>query len=273
MTSDHIKGKEMNIKDTFSSLTEAIEASHLKTQPPRPKTEDRNCLSWWFPKLRDAGLPLPRTHIFHTDDNLVCLMDGETPPMWTKLLVGIKDAGDELGWPVFFRTGQGSGKHNWQSTCYLTRPEDIGQHIVNLVAWSHTVDFFGLAHDVWVVREMLPVAPLFVCTRYGGMPVVREFRAFVENSRVAYIQPYWPKGAIKEGSPDDDNWEAKYARLDMRPEDTSTLRALASTAGLACGGCWSVDLLETRNGWYVTDMAIAERSWGFDPQRFAENLP
>ena len=27
------------------------------------------------------------------------------------------------------------------------------------------------------------------------------------------------------------------------------------------GGHWSVDILETERGWYVTDMALAPRSW------------
>ena len=39
------------------------------------------------------------------------------------------------------------------------------------------------------------------------------------------------------------------------------LRNLASAAGKAVGGEWSVDILETRRGWYITDMAEAYKSW------------
>lgn len=43
------------------------------------------------------------------------------------------------------------------------------------------------------------------------------------------------------------------------------LYELASRAGKAVGGAWSVDILETTRGypnrWYVTDMAVAEDSW------------
>jgi hypothetical protein len=39
------------------------------------------------------------------------------------------------------------------------------------------------------------------------------------------------------------------------------LTELANAAGRAVGGVWSIDLLETRRGWMVTDMAEAHKSW------------
>jgi hypothetical protein len=39
------------------------------------------------------------------------------------------------------------------------------------------------------------------------------------------------------------------------------LTDLANAAGRAVGGAWSIDVLETRRGWYVTDMAEAASSW------------
>ena len=39
------------------------------------------------------------------------------------------------------------------------------------------------------------------------------------------------------------------------------LTDLANAAGRAAGGAWSIDLLETRRGWMVTDMAEAANSW------------
>ena len=42
------------------------------------------------------------------------------------------------------------------------------------------------------------------------------------------------------------------------------LRNLASAAGKAVGGEWSVDILETRRGWYITDMAEAYKSWHWE---------
>ena len=43
---------------------------------------DQNCLSFWFPQLRDAGLPVPKTIIVKYPDGwkLANLLDGENPP-------------------------------------------------------------------------------------------------------------------------------------------------------------------------------------------------
>jgi hypothetical protein len=35
----------------------------------------------------------------------------------------------------------------------------------------------------------------------------------------------------------------------------------AKAAGCAVGGAWSVDILETKRGWFVTDMAEASKSF------------
>lgn len=38
---------------------------------------------------------------------------------------------------------------------------------------------------------------------------------------------------------------------------------MACKCGELCGGKWSVDVLLTRKGYYVTDMAEAEKSYGW----------
>ena len=44
-------------------------------------------------------------------------------------------------------------------------------------------------------------------------------------------------------------------------DEECALIALAEKASRAVGGAWSIDLLETRRGWVLTDMAEAHRSW------------
>jgi hypothetical protein len=128
------------------------------------------------------------------------------------------------------------------------------------------VDMMGLPHDVWVVREMLPTQPVFHCKFYGNMPVVREWRYFVDGARVAYGIPYWPEEALRQGEPDVANWESFIPRLHEEPG--SKVEELAYLVGERIGGQWSVDVLECGNDWYVTDMAIASRSYGFDADKF-----
>lgn len=225
-----------------------------------------NCLSYWFPLIEAAGVPVPKTAIVREPEfrELLRLLDGEPTPVLERLASAIAEAAKPMGWPCFLRTGQGSGKHNWENCCYLGIPASIEPHIVALVEWSESVDFLGLPYDVWAVREMLPTKPLFRCTRYGNFPVVREFRVFVDGGSILYHVPYWPDGAIEEGRPDDPEWAGKlYLANRLREHERVHIETLAAIAGSAVGGKWSVDILETERGWFVTDMAVAERSYGW----------
>ena len=165
--------------------------------------ENRNCLSYWFPRLKDAGLPVPHTGIVMAEVSLLPMLDGVlTPPMDQFLRIlkcGAECMAKRYGWPVFLRTGQGSGKHQWSETCCLNYAENMRQHVRNLVEWSETVDILGLPCDVWAVREMLPVDPLATLGLYHGMPLVQEYRGFVKDGKTICVHPYWPEGALRAG--------------------------------------------------------------------------
>lgn len=218
---------------------------------------DRNCLSYWFP-LIEKCVPVPRTEIIHCGD-LSAIWDGGIPDGWGALLASINVARDKLGPECFLRTGQGSGKHNWSKTCHLPPTANIAHHVTELVVWSAMVDFIGLPTNVWCVREMLPTSPIGVCPKYGNMPVCREFRFFVEAGEVQCVHPYWPLGALKDGGLAVDSpcgWYEDFCRL-----DDDEPKRLAEAVSRAVDGAWSVDILETKRGWYVTDMAKAAMSF------------
>ena len=174
-----------------------------------------------------------------------------------------------IGYPFFLRTGHFSGKHDWENTCYVKDKVDIRSNLIRLANMEVIVGASAGAVNpfcVWVVREMLPTKPRLVCTAYGNFPIARELRVFVDGSRVAYHVPYWPDGAIEEGSPKELDWAEKLNELQsFSADELAELCSLASRAGGACRGRWSVDLLETDCGWYITDMAEAEKSYGYDP--------
>jgi hypothetical protein len=183
-------------------------------------------------------------------------------PMFRRFVSELQEAADQIGYPAFLRTGQGSGKHQWSRCCYLAKRDMVADHVVNLVEWSHMVDMMGLPTDVWCVREMLPVKPIGVCERYRGMPVVKEFRFFVRDGKIVCRHPYWPLDALNEGGFAADVPEGWYEEFCRIPDEVEPLAARVAQA-FAGDGAWSVDLLETDRGWYVTDMAEAERSFHF----------
>lgn len=230
---------------------------------------DKTDLAWWFPKIYGCGVSVPETTIIRAPSDFACLLDGEAPEGFDEFVEEVSAACDQHGLPAFLRTGHGSGKHEWRRTCFVDSLDDMAQRIFNLVEWSHLVDIMGLPHEVWAVREFIPADVLFVCEGWHDFPVTREFRLFVRDGEVEHVQPYWPPGAIEEGSrPDDVEWPSilRHASKleDVEREYLDTQARLAS--GAIGGGYWSIDFLLASNGdWILTDMADGDRSFRWEP--------
>lgn len=231
-------------------------------------TQDITCLSYWFPLIQAAGLPVPRTEIVETDCELLRLVDGVNPDGYREFLKMLELAAMRIGYPCFLRTGQTSNKHQWQDSCHLLQERDLGRHVFNLVEFSAICDFMGLPSNVWVVREMISTTPAFHAFR--GMPIVREFRVFTKDYNPICLHPYWPSRAIRQPSVSD--WLGRLAVMSELDEWTAgALRVMAVEAATATGhGDWSVDFLEDNDGnWWLTDMAEADRSWHWPGCKFS----
>lgn len=224
-----------------------------------------NCLSYWYPRI-EGHVPTPETHILALGDdwpelNRVC--EGEIPPPFHVVKDFYVSAGKTLGYPMFMRTGQGSGKHQWERCCYLQSANDIGSHIAGLVEWSLMVDMIGLPVNVWVARKMLSVLPSFRCRAYCNMPVVREWRVFVDRNEAIKSLPYWPIDALEQGMPDNPDWRRRLPYL-LGSCPHEGIKMAEIVGKLLPEQKWSVDILEACDGLYVTDMALAEQSWGWE---------
>lgn len=278
---------------------------------------DRNCISYWLPKVEAAGLPSPRTELVPVPDYRAVLpiLDGKTSPAADALCDAIGGAADRIGCPAFLRTGQTSGKHGWKDCCFLTGRAAVARPVLGLIEFSEMASMFGLPVAVFAVREYLPVRPLATLTAYGDMPLVKEYRLFVGGGRVLGWQPYWPPGAILAGLPGvalgggADEWVAGgsagaaagirkaaehlkadpedvvvgkdghgraraatfpgggaafrdlVAGLDAPPPEECCALARHAAIAFAGDGAWSVDLLATDRGWFLTDMAEAGHSY------------
>lgn len=252
---------------------------------------DKNCLSYWYPKLETSGAPTPRTGWIRFPEwiQAMSVLDGpqgEPHEQFNRLVDSIQamiDAFRDLNaidGPLFLRTGQGSGKHEWKHTCHLEPSGDLKEHVARLLNWSACVDFLGLSCEVWVVREMLKTKPLSVLPLYDDFPLVREVRMFVSGGDIVCWHPYWPKGAIIDGFVRGYKEDKPDAIPHGAPEDIETIVKQAQTfspfeqfeigelgrkvaKAFADDGAWSVDVLDTERGWYVADMAVASRSFHY----------
>ena len=103
--------------------------------------EDRTALSWWFPKIEAAGVPVPRTTIIkmpkEAQESIWQWFDGKSGNGAEKpFLAELKAAATAIGFPCFLRTDHTSDKHSWEKTCFLKSADDVPQHVYNIAEFS-----------------------------------------------------------------------------------------------------------------------------------------
>ncbi len=226
-----------------------------------PTCERMNCISFWYPRLFRQGFPTPKTIIIHTNLPLERLADGEKVEGIDKFILNIKEAICEVGTPAFLRTGYLSNKHDWKKSCFIdkeTAKNGLLQHIGNLVEMSAlaTIDRM-IPIDFWAVRELRETEPYFNYFA-GKMPITKERRYFVWNGKIKCHHNYWDRKAFEN-----DINEKKFEELStLSKDDEKILAQMANYIAGLFSGYWSVDFLKGKNGqWYLTDMAIGERSY------------
>lgn len=229
---------------------------------------DKTALSYWFPKLAAANLPVPKTRLITMPTEAQrCVgqvLWGEEPTQERRVafdgfLATLTSVVAAMGLPCFLRTDHTSNKHDWDKACYVTDVAKLQQHVFQIAEFSECCDMIGLPYQIWAVREFLPTMPHGICPRYGNMPVCREFRFFVDDGNVQCSHPYWPRQSL-----DDGGWSGSDVEFEMLCAQPHELAEIASAAGNVVGGSWSIDILETKRGWHVTDMAEAERSFHWE---------
>lgn len=234
------------------------------------RTIPGNSLDEWYPYVRNV-VPTPRTRV-HVGPDLLALALGESSPMLADAYrsVGgwLQAQGEDLGWPMFVRTGLTSAKHDWRNSCFVPSANDVAPHMNEILEYSAMADLMGLPCDVWVAREMLATEAPFKAF-HGQMPITRERRYFVSDGKVIGHHPYWPPEAI-EGSFGDVDWDWVQA-LDAlnyeSPDEVIALTALSERVSEVMPGAWSVDWLWARRRddaeaqWFLTDMAHADESF------------
>jgi hypothetical protein len=228
----------------------------------RVRNDLANNLATWYPLLVACEVPTPRTKILRAPAGLIDLLDGRPPADYKEFLARLARAASEVGgWPIFLRTGHGSGKHYWNKTCFVPKPDDLNAHVRELVEWSECVDLVGLPVDTWAVREFLILDTHFTAFS-GDMPIAIEVRVFVGQGTVRCWHPYWPEEAFDDYVPAPLEIGPLLEAMNKVAEADAPIFLAMATKIARLFGEWSVDFCRLKSGeWSVTDMATAADSY------------
>lgn len=217
--------------------------------------KNKTSMLYWYPKVKDLPIPQPKTEIVLTKDfhDWWHLLDGE--PLSSDDIKILEDAGDNIGYPLFLRTDLCSGKHDYMSTCYVAKKEDLGRHIFNMVDDNCCKD---LTFTSMVFREFIKLDWKFHA--FNCLPIAPERRYFIEDGEAVCHHPYWPEDAIQR--PDNDDWRRLLEKMNTESYEIRLLTKYSNMVGDVLGGDWSIDFALSGTGtWYLIDMATAIQSW------------
>jgi len=229
---------------------------------------DKNSLLYWYPKIKNLGVPTPKTEIvLLNDDEKQAYYRGEDCFDLARLEREIKRAiSENFSLPVFLRTDEFSNKHFWKRSCYLNSLQNLREHLFEIISGSRLADFLGgLPIEAIIVREYIEMDFRFRAF-FGEMPVNPERRYFVRDGKVECHHPYWTEDAIGNGTAKDKlpfNWKKILSNLNFESqEELNILNRYSITVANTIQGYWSIDYCKAKNGrWILIDMAEGDKSW------------
>lgn len=276
----------MTAKDNFSN------------PPPGPAraTQTPNSALVWFPLIQTLNLGpvgVPKTIIVPYNHQAAVEAMKEVDGPVSKLCESVRirewidaitQACQEIGFPCFIRTDVASAKHDGP-VAYLARgPEDVRTCFWRTVEDNEWKIWYGLDEpSAIMVREWLDLRHDF--TAFGGHPIAREWRFFVQNrfvetppeleilgygpskrmhASIRCCHFYWPEDAIQRPSRKD--WQEVLYQTSVPLVPGSAEYCLigcsAIRAAEACqehGEGWSVDFAQdVRGKWWLIDMALSQ---------------
>jgi len=182
----------------------------------------------------------------------------------------------KLKFPVFVKNSLFSNKFDFYN-CIIYDKCQFARYLKNIFYASMCMDCDFTAEVVF--EELIPVAQ---CMRiYNSMPVNTEYRAFIDfdNKKVIGILDYWHE-SIAHRLPREQVEVFKMYKNRMKleyehylPILEEKLQAILDNNAIDVKGVWSVDfLLDYYNEFWLIDMAIASKSWGFSLLGKKDNL-
>lgn len=222
-----------------------------------------NCFTHWFPVVARLGIPHPKSRVIDFPEQLTAMLvngDEAAGERLDDIVRSIRAFGDEVGYPLFLKSGLFSGKHEWVNTCFVAE-DATDEQIKKQIVWlTHLSMMFGVELSLClVVRSFIHTEPAFHA--FEGTPITPEFRLFATDGKLNGWQPYWPEHSIQK--PDTQDWAERLRAISTPgPGELEKMQAWAESVTREIGGFWSVDFLRARDGsLYLIDMAEGNKSY------------
>ena len=222
-------------------------------------------LNWW-PKIKGLDIPQPKTKIVGLSNedrqSLWGLLDMKELPK--ALSSEILEVANSIGYPLFMRSDQGSGKHQWNHTCFVKDRMHLFGQLTRLVEWHETL-FPPMPFGAIIFREYIDMDSKFCA--FEGLPISPERRYFINNGDIVDSTSYWPEDSIRfyksTKEYEDLPWRDLLEEMNKEtPEEIELLTKYALEVARFFKDYWSVDFCRSLNSkWYLIDMARGEVSW------------
>lgn len=259
---------------------------------------NRNSMGHWLPRLAgavdasDGFFRIPRTAVAKIPVTLLQLTRLDYAGMtestlnvvdaWAREVFALEPDGD-----YFVKTGTYSSKFDFRNA-RVTTPEEVAE-LGRYLLYIHfqalqmagplcSPCVYGVSTtNEWVVREFVD-DPEGNPTIYKGLPLRCEYRAFIDcdADRVLSVVPYWDEEVMarrfaenRDGHDVHDAVTFEMSRERLRREFKSHVGEVRAhlediVAGIDLEGQWSVDVMQSGDGFYLIDMALAENSAFYD---------
>ena len=240
--------------------------------------DNKNNLSYWFPKIKDCGIEVPETIIIDTPEEIgkAYFMDKQNEDMNTVLSFVEDTILSKIPnnmYFLFMKNGTFSNKFDFRDCKVRRNKLEIAKALINQNYFAEMYGAGGLSEIVF--REFIGSYSYIdknIPTIYHGMPLRPEFRVFYDfdNRKVLYSANYWDwdycyETISNQNVTDKIVYEHRYPAIkafyeEHHKEVEDKVAECMKSVDLT--GKWSVDIMwdEESKIYYLMDMAIAEDS-------------
>lgn len=249
-------------------------------------SQDPNLLSNWFPAVKNCGMQIPCTEIITVPERVAEAFfmerqdeDFETIYHWVQqsvMPITNKLLNGEHYPFLFMKNGNFSDKFDAGNCHVRADAPELTMKLINMNYDAIMLDAYGITE--LVLRRYIPYTKEKVPCIYNGLPLRPEFRVFYDfdEHKVLYSVNYWDwdycHDAMARNATDLIIYEKMYPVLLNQYDfwrdavEKEVEKSMKTVPWLT--GRWSVDiLLDETDTLYLIDMAVAEQSAYWDPEK------